>query len=154
SKRYAAISDKINKWLQLPVFRKIQSYSFNRMQPTQLFLHDPTYMIVWNLMNEIEESIDLSIIPEFGELRYGVKQVHAIYETWILYKMIDLLTSEMGWNITDNTSAKQYIYNFITKSTKENLSKFMIQLTQGKWKIALYYEPYIKLVNEPDDANK
>src|SRR5699024_5464031 len=80
SKRYAAISDKINKWLQLPVFRKIQSYSFKCMQPTQLFLHDPTYMIVSNLTTEIEESIDLSIIPEFGELRYGVKQVHAIYE--------------------------------------------------------------------------
>src|SRR5699024_4867680 len=59
-----------------------------------------------------------------------------------------------GWSITDNTTAQQHLYNFITNSTKQNLSKFMTQLTQGKWKIHIYHEPYIKLVKQPDYEKK
>src|SRR5699024_1857407 len=45
---------------------------------------------------------------------------------------------------------QQHLYNFITNSTKQNLSKFMTQLTQGKWKIDIYHEQYIKLVKQYD----
>src|SRR5699024_4575635 len=93
----------------------------------------------------IDESIDLTLIPDFGELRFGVKKMHQIYETWVLYKMIHVLTEDMGWKIEDKTNAQQYLLNFVSQSNRKSLHNFTITLTQRNWKIVIYHEPRIDL---------
>lgn len=141
---YEQIAAKIDDWLNLPVFRSITTTGLERLQPTQLFLHDPTYLIVWNLLNDIEESHDLTIIPRIGELRFGVKRVDEVYETWILYKMLSLLT-KMGWKIEGAKHARDYFLQFISVSNHRSLKKFTVSLVQGDWKIEIFYEPTIIL---------
>lgn len=145
ARHFGKIAQTIDEWLQLPVFRTIHTSGLERLKPTQLFLHDPTYLIVWNLMNQIDESIDLTLIPDFGELRFGVKKMHEIYETWVLYKMIHILTEDMGWKIKDKTNAQQYFLNFVSQSNRKSLHHFTITLTQRNWKIIIYHEPRINL---------
>jgi len=145
ARRYGKLAITIDEWLQLPVFRTIQTTGLERIKPTQLFLHDPTYLIIWNFMNQIDESVDLTVIPEFGELRYGVRRMHKIYETWTLFKIVDLLTNDMGWTIKDKANARQYFLNFVSLSKRKNLKDFTVELTQGKWKLTIYHEPYINL---------
>lgn len=145
AEQFAKIARTIDDWLKLPVFRTIQTTGHERLKPTQLFLNDPHYLSVWNLLNEIDESTDLSLIPEFGDLRFGVKKVHEIYEVWILYKIVHLLTEQMGWKIENQRNAQQYFLDFI--SVRKSLNNFVITLTQRDWKIVLYYEPHINLRN-------
>ena len=139
---------QIDEWLDLPLFCSLSITGSEKLRPTQLFLHDPYYRSIWKSLNDIEEIIGLSLVTELGTKHIGIEKVHEVYENWVLFKMIYLLTTEMGWKIDGTENVVDYLDKFILPGQKDPLKNFHIDLYKDKWVINLANEPKIFVNHE------
>ncbi|MDR7074721.1 nuclease domain-containing protein [Fictibacillus barbaricus] len=150
--RYQNLANKIESYLRLEIFKGIQNIDYEPIRPTQLFLHDPNYKKVWKSLNDIEEEIGASLIPDNKKRQLGVKKVDEIFEIWSLMKMINMLTGLMGWTILNKKILIDSIDTYLTSNRK--LKGFSIELELDIWRIELTYEAKVNLegnaYREPD----
>lgn len=148
SQIYEEIEQKIDELLSFPLFRSIELEEPNPLVPTQLFLHDPYYQSIWRLLQSLEEEIGLSLIPEKTTRNLGVKKVEQLFETWCLFKIILILTEEMGWSLKNYDNAIQCIDHFLGASNNGELTGFKAQLVLNSWVIEILYEPTIYILKD------
>ncbi|HLR72273.1 MAG TPA: hypothetical protein VK085_12700, partial [Pseudogracilibacillus sp.] len=141
--KFAHFLEKIDEWLALPLFRALKITGKERLKPSQLFLHDPHYRSIWKSLNDLEEEIGMSLIPEIGSNRVGVQKVEEVFEKWILFKMLHLLTTEMGWTLQRAKDVVSYLDHFIIPGSRDPLKNFTAIMTKEDWLLHLASEPII-----------
>lgn len=142
---FQKLAAKIEQWLMLPLFRSIKITGTEQLHPTQLFLHDPHYRSIWRSLQALQEEVGLSLIPEVGSKQFGIQKVEQLFETWVLFKIVHLLTTEMGWDLAGFEDVAKCIDSFIMPSRKDLLKDFHATLHHDEWRIELDYEPVINI---------
>jgi hypothetical protein len=137
----------IDDLLDLPVFKEIDVIQLEPLLPTQLFMHDPYYQLIWKLFNSLEEEVGLSLMSNLFDRKMGVKKVEQLYETWCLFKILYIFTQELGWKLSGENSVAEYIDGFLGKSIT-SLKEFYVSITQGNWRIKIEYEPDIRVLRD------
>lgn len=144
---YDEMIKQIDNLLQLPIFKNIEIESKKRLLPTQLFLHDPYYQKIWILLHSLEDEIGLSVIGNLSQMKMGVKKVEQIYEVWCLYKILNIFTEDLGWELGETNSVVEFIEKFLGKRGT-SLIGFDTNIVQGSWRINFKYEPNIKILRD------
>ena len=140
---YKELEAKINNLLELDIFKGIDSFAFEQVKPTQVFLHDPHYRILWNVLKEHEyiNSISLNELNSYNYI--NVTNVNNIYEIWSFLKMIMVLKTELGWTIRGHERLSKYIKGFLTNKKEQNLDGFNIELNKSIYSIFMSYTPHL-----------
>ncbi|WP_046180955.1 nuclease domain-containing protein [Domibacillus tundrae] len=141
------VIEKINELLDLPLLKEIQLGHFEPLIPTQLFLHDPNYQTIWRLLQSLEEEVGLSLLSNPAQRKIRVKKVEQLYETWCLVKVLDTLTSNLGWEFEEADTIVECINEFLGKKGK-SLDRFKTSISQGAWRIDFHYEPKIYILED------
>lgn len=138
------IIEGINNILELSTFKNIRTNNKLAIRPTNILIHEPRYNKVFKFLRNSEKELGLSF--DNNKLNnVQVNKLHSIYEVWVLYKIIYLMTEEMGWSIKDNNEISSCLKNYIIKN--KTLKDFKVTLFLNDFSIELYYEPKIYLDN-------
>lgn len=138
------LTDTINELLKLDLFTTLKSKERLPIIPTQIFLHNPYYRVAWHAVREITEEIKDSLSTVRYQEMISASKVEQIFETWILYKMIYILTNELGWELKNYKDIVAYLDQYLINNKKE-LKKFSVTLYWQEWTLELYYEPKINI---------
>ncbi|MFD2215299.1 nuclease domain-containing protein [Metabacillus endolithicus] len=142
-KLYRKLDEKINNLLELSIFKEIDSLEFEKLRPTQVFLHDPYYRIIWNALKE-HEYVNTISLNELNSNNYiNVTNVNNIYEIWAFLKMIMILKTELGWTIRGKESLSKYIKDFLTNKKVKTLDGFNIELNKSIYSLFISYTPHL-----------
>jgi len=147
---YKDLKEKVFKLLSHTFLKDISTDIKISVQPTQLFLHDPMYGLIWNAIYNLQFETFISLLAGDSNERIGTIKSESLYEVWSLFKMIQLLNQEMGWNLVDDKSVHAYLKAFI--KNESGLENFTVELIKQSWRIKIYYEAKIDLV--PDNHRK
>lgn len=141
---YQRLEKIIDKCLKITIFKDLDLKQRLKNHVTPLFLHDPNYRSAWAAIKAIDHEVSASIFAQGFNYLIKAAKVEQIYETWVLYKSLELITKELGWKI-DHKSLVSQLDSYLLKG---NLLKgFFTTLTNTDWKIEFYYEPKINLKN-------
>ncbi|MEH7305770.1 nuclease domain-containing protein [Neobacillus drentensis] len=144
------VIQKLDCLLNLPLFRKIPLTTPLPLQPTQLFLHDPIYQQVWRLLQSLEDEVGISFLSLQNQRKIGVEKVHKIYETWCLFKVLHILTTNLGWELKDQQQVTACLSSYL-ENKRNSLDGFETSLYQKSWRIEFKYEPKVKKL---EDGNR
>lgn len=144
---YDSIIQTVDDLIQLPMLQNVRLKERQPFLPTQLFLHDPQYHLVWKALTGIHRNLEASFVAEKDELQIGVVKVEQIYEIWSLYKVIHLMTETLGWQLEGNMDVVKYLDQYIRSNSSYVLHNFIVSLTFQNWKVEITYEPKIYLAN-------
>ena len=142
--QYEQIVKILEQIEKLELFSKITKENVF-IQPTALFLFNPLYSKVWNIIKEIPEIKDDNYLTTFSLTQnintVNVENTEQIYEYWCFIKMLDLLTG-LGWQISDKgvenikDCLRKYIEQKTTSisikgdSSDKKMGRFEIDLTK------------------------
>ena len=142
--QYEQIVKTLEQIEKIELFSKITKENVF-IQPTALFLFNPLYSKVWNIIKEIPEIKDDNYLTTFSLTQninsVSVENTEQIYEYWCFIKMLDLLTG-LGWQISDKgvenikDCLREYIEQKTTSisikgdSSDKKMGRFEIDLTK------------------------
>lgn len=141
---YKRLEKIIDECLSITIFKDLDLKQRLKNHVTPLFLHDPNYRSAWTAIKAIDYEISASLFARGFNHLIKTAKVEQIYETWVLYKTLELATKELGWKI-ENKSLIGQLDNYLLKG--KLLKGFFTTLTNKDWKIEFYYEPKINLQN-------
>lgn len=142
-KLYKQVDAKINNLLELDIFKGIDSFEFEQIKPTQVFLHDPHYRILWNVLKEHEYINSISLSELNSDNYINVTNVNNIYEIWAFLKMIMMIKTELGWTIRGQDRLSNYIKDFLTNKKEQTLDGFNIELNKSMYNLFMSYTPHL-----------
>lgn len=141
---YKRLEKIINDCLNVSIFTNINSNHRLKSNLTPLFLHDPNYHSAWTAIKAIDYEISASLFARGYNHLVKTAKVEQIYEVWVLYKILEIITKELGWEIKSKSLVDQLDYYLLKGKL---LKGFSTVLTNGEWDIEFYYEPKINLKN-------
>lgn len=142
---YGVLNDKVTKLLQLPIFNQVSSQHKIPIKPTNVFLHNPSYRLAWQAIHALQYEPYLSLGDMQTEIEFGTNKSYQLYEVWALFKMVHLLTTEMGWRLNASLNVHDALNSFLIKNG--SLINFHVTLYNDSWTLNLYYEPKIRQDN-------
>ncbi|PRO65867.1 nuclease domain-containing protein [Alkalicoccus urumqiensis] len=131
--------------LKMEIFKELEPLEYLPLKPTQLFLHNPPYQSAWQVIQKIKNNLAPSLSTVENQRQIPTKKIEHIYEVWALYKIIFILTRELGWSLNEKSDIVKYLDDYIKSKPHKSLNNFVINLFSGSWKLEVYYEPKIKL---------
>ena len=141
SLQYKQLKEKITTLLKLPLFQNISTDIKLPVYPTPLFLHNPSYGLAWKAIHGIENETSVFLLASESNKQIGTIKSEKLFETWSLFKMIHLLSGEMGWSLSDRSSIQLFLKTYFKSNGK--LQNFTATLTKDSWKLKIFYEPVI-----------
>lgn len=130
--------------LTLPLFKRVYVRSNIRLKPTQLFINDQRYRTIWHSLKYIEKETRFSIYAQQLTKQLASTFTYQIYETWLYFKMVNILVEEMGWQVVDKDMAGKAIDTFYSKLKKNTYLghpvNYSMKLVNGDFNVALLYE--------------
>lgn len=136
-KQVDQIIEKINRFLQLPVFNGVHLRS-DYWRLTQIFINDQHYSILWKHLRSLDKKYEFT--TDFDDADLVVKKTDQLYEYWLLIVLIKQLT-ESGWRIVGNMTFKSLIQQFLQNqkpSLSANIEGITIELEhEGKTSLML-----------------
>lgn len=137
----------IERLLDKTLFKQIELTHRVTNVPTQLFLHNPFYIRAWNSLQNISKEIEVTIYVKEEKLRLGVLYLPDIFETWTYFKILHLLSTNMGWKLENHSDVKKKIItyyqdesdNFDKQRNFENIT--MAKLSLRNFQLIVTYEP-------------
>lgn len=139
---------EIEELLENDLFKKIDLVNRVPSVPSQYFLHNPLYKRVWSSLQNINKKIEFSVHLLEGFSKIEIDRLLNIYESWVYFKIIDILINEMGWTLKNSEEMKKSIIKFNHDSVKSdfNLQKVYENITHahlhlGNYTLKVIYEP-------------
>ncbi|WP_462405906.1 nuclease domain-containing protein [Gracilibacillus sp. Marseille-QA3620] len=131
--------------LEFPLFSTLDLNERLPIRPTQVFLHNPTYRVAWQAIKRIKHELSASLYVEQHQRQISTGKVEHIFEVWILYKILHLLTNEMGWSLKGYKNVTACLDEYLLGKSHKGLQNLAVTLTWQQWQVELYYEPRIDL---------
>lgn len=100
----STIIKDLDKLLNLKFLKESKEVN-ETIRPTQIFLKDKSYRLVWDIINNIDKEVSFLNVDLRGEV-LSLKKLWNIYELWVYFKMIDILSEDMGWEIQEDLKSK------------------------------------------------
>ncbi|OLS37735.1 nuclease domain-containing protein [Bacillus sp. MRMR6] len=145
SKKYDELKEVAEELLNLNLFSKLELKERLPVKPTQLFLHNPTYRVAWQAMQRIKYELSASLYVQQNQRQVSTGKVEYIFEVWTLYKIIHVLTMEMGWKLEGNKNVTACLDQYMVAGSEKGLQNFSATLYWQHWELEIYYEPKINL---------
>lgn len=142
SSDYQSLNNQVLELLNLPILNEVSSPYKIPLKPTSVFLHNPSYRLAWQAITKIQREPYISLISAQHNHLISTNKSHQIYEVWALFKMIQILSTEMGWTLQGSHSVNQFLQNYLVRNN--SLDNFNLVLTKELWTINIYYEPLMK----------
>lgn len=107
--------DKIDKLLNIKFIKDIKVKK-DILKPTQIFINDFSYNKVFRELKKLNKKVRFldSISPDM----YFLKTTADIYENWCLYKIVNVLTNELGWILSNKESVLKDIDKLLKHTGK------------------------------------
>ena len=131
--------------LMLPLFSTLNLNERLPIRPTQVFLHNPTYRVAWQAVKRIKHELSASLYVEQHQRQISTGKVEHIFEVWTLYKILHLLTKEIGWRLDGYKDVTTCLDDYLLVGNQKGLQNFSVTLYWQHWQVELYYEPKIDL---------
>ncbi len=145
AKRYDGLRESAENLLELPLFSMLDTTKRIPIIPTQIFLHNPIYRVAWKSIQGLKRELSVSLYVEQNDKQINTGKVEHIYELWIFYKIIDILTKKIGWKLKDSKNIIESLREYLIGNKKKQTSS-CVNLSWENWKIELYHEPKIDLL--------
>lgn len=124
-KDFDNIHHEIMSLLKLNVFKDVKDI-ISPWKPTQIFVNDPDYKVIWKNIQELDCKIDF--ISEFNSLKFTVKNSHSLYEYWCYFKMIQVLIEEQKWEIENLNEIYDNLNKYLNANKDSMLQGFEVKL--------------------------
>jgi len=124
-KEFDNIHHVIMSLLKLDVFKEVKDI-ISPWKPTQIFVNDPDYNIIWRNIQELDSKINF--ISEFNSLKFTVKNSHSLYEYWCYFKMIQVLIEEQRWEVENLDEIYDKLNKYLNASNYNMLHGFEVKL--------------------------
>lgn len=143
---FTALEERIDRLLNEPFFQSIHLTSYVPLEPTTKFLQHPSYYRAWTIIQEWQRPLPLERSLE--TIHVTSEKVEQLYETWVLYQTIHLLTEEMGWTLKNGERAESVLRNYLIRQSEpfpmELFKRFEVELYVHEYTLVLSYEPVKK----------
>lgn len=96
-------------------------------KPTQVFLKDSNYNMVWKNLKGMKR--DMIVFDDIGMKSISVKDTCDIYEYWCLYKMLHLLIEVQGWRLTRKDTLIRAFRDFMESGDMQQIEGFSAELS-------------------------
>ncbi|ELK46303.1 nuclease domain-containing protein [Halobacillus sp. BAB-2008] len=148
SHQYDMLKETAERLLQLPLFADLELKERMPLLPTQVFLHNPTYRVAWQAVNRIKDEISVSLHVGSHQHQVSTAKVDKIFERWTLYKMIHLLTNEMGWKLDRSPGITASLGRYLQGGSAKASNVPPVKLHWNNWQVEIFYEPRMNLLGE------
>ena len=145
SKEFDQLKEAAEELLNLNLFSKLKLNERLPVKPTQLFLHNPTYRVAWQAIQRIKHEVSASLYVEQLQRQVSTAKVEHIFEVWTLYKVIHILTKELGWSLDGSRDITALLDQYMIEGSEKGLQNFSATLYWQQWELVIYYEPKINL---------
>lgn len=145
SQDFDELRETTRRLLELPLFSKLNLSERLQIRPTQVFLHNPTYRVAWQAVKKIKHELSASLYVEPYQRQISTGKVEHIFEIWILYKILYLLTKELSWKLDGYKDVTTCLDDYLLNGNQKGLQNFSVILSWQHWQVELYYEPKIDL---------
>lgn len=134
--------EKIDKLLNLEFIKNLKVKK-DILKPTQIFINDLSYNKVFRELKKLNKKVRFldNISPDM----YFLKTTANIYENWCLYKIVDVLINDLGWQLKNKESVLKDIDKLLKHTGKFDKPCVKIELEHNikhndKMKLDLIYE--------------
>jgi len=142
----------VNDYLKLSFLKNAKEAQLT-WKPTQIFSNDDDYNMVWRTLSRLEK--DIKYLDHKGKT-LPVKKCCDIYEIWCLFKIIQLLTDDLGWKLENFDDVYKNLKKYLSSSGHFNDKEFKAILSHNSFqdenshflKLNIYYEQRIYYYDE------
>lgn len=145
AEKFDGLRETAQSLLKLPLFSTLDLTERLPIRPTQLFLHNPIYCAAWQAVKRIQHELSASLYVEQHQRQVSTGKVEHIFEVWILYKILHLLTKEIGWRLDAYKDVTACLDDYLLVGNQKGFENFSVTLFLQHWQLELYYEPKIDL---------
>ncbi|PFA47893.1 hypothetical protein CN391_25835 [Bacillus anthracis] len=145
AEKYDELREAAQALLELPLFSSLVLKERLPVKPTQMFMHNPSYRVAWQALQQIKHELSASLFVQQHQRQISTGKVEQIFEVWTLYKIIHILTKEMGWKIDGYKDITSCLDQYMMEGSTQGLQNFSAILRWEHCQVELYYEPKIHL---------
>jgi hypothetical protein len=142
------------EFLSLPIFKGVKSID-TPWVPTQLFVHHPSYSVLYSELQSLQEYHELF---DNGKTPLAIENITQVFEVWTYFEMVKLLQRHHGWEIEDINSLSQSVNQHL-KTHYGKLDGFEIKLIKNfvkhpSLKLSITFNKALYLAHMSDKKNK
>lgn len=123
---WSRLENKINNILSLPIFNNVSDEILPIIKPTQIFINHASYNQIYYNLITLEKEI--KFINEVNSKDILIKSTSDIYEMWCLWKIVDVLVSELRWSIKNKNEVIKTFDSFFSEKNKYKEIPLIIKL--------------------------
>lgn len=123
---WSRLENKINNILSLPIFNNVGNEVLPIIKPTQIFINHSSYNQIYYNLITLEKGI--KFVDEADSKDILIKSTSDIYEMWCLWKIVDVLVSELRWSIKNKKQVIEAFDEFFSEKNKYKEIPLIIKL--------------------------
>ena len=110
----------------MPIFNNVGNEVLPIIKPTQIFINHSSYNQIYYNLITLEKGI--KFVDEADSKDILIKSTSDIYEMWCLWKIVDVLVSELRWSIKNKKQVIEAFDEFFSEKNKYKEIPLIIKL--------------------------
>lgn len=127
NKNWQYIIKQLDSYLNSDLFEEVNDV-YSKWEPTQTFIRDYNYNLIYKNLKKLDSKI--KFISEFDSKSFTTQTTERIYEKWVFFKMVQILTNDQRWDLKNHDELLRWMES--KKRGKDLKAVLSRELHKGK----------------------